>query len=80
MNRVSSQNCREVIALASIRRALEDATREGLLEAGELKVYETVWRSGAFTLEELKVGEDGAIEGSRFTRIAKLLLRKRLGA
>jgi hypothetical protein len=38
-----------------------------------------VWRGGGFTLEELKVGEDGTIEGSRFTRIAKLL-RKRLGA
>jgi energy-coupling factor transporter ATP-binding protein EcfA2 len=61
-------------------KGVEDAVGEGLLGAGELKVYETVWRSGAFTLEELKVGEDGAIEGSRFTRIAKLLLRKRLGA
>jgi hypothetical protein len=55
-------------------KGVEDAVGEGLLKAESVKVYETVGSEKLFKLRELTVREDGTIEGSRFTRIAKLLL------
>jgi len=59
-------------------KGVEDAVEEGLLKAESVKVYETVGGEKLFKLKELTVREDGAIEGSRFTRIAKLLLQRKL--
>jgi len=60
-------------------KGVEDAVDEGLLKADCVKAYETVGSERLFKLRELTVREDGTIEGSRFTKIAKLLLRKKLG-
>jgi hypothetical protein len=59
-------------------KGVEDAVGEGLLKAESVKVYETVGSEKLFKLRELTVREDGTIEGSRFTRIAKLLLQRKL--
>ena len=59
-------------------KGIEDAVGEGLLKAESVKVYEAVGSEKLFKLKELMVREDGTIEGSRFTRIARLLLQRKL--
>jgi energy-coupling factor transporter ATP-binding protein EcfA2 len=60
-------------------KGVEDAVGEGLLKAESVRVYETVGGGKLFKLRELSVREDGIVEGSRFTKIAKLLLQRKLG-
>lgn len=59
-------------------KGVEDAVFTGALPAGSVKVYETVGRDDAFTLEEREVKEDGLIEGTRFTTIAWTIIKKRM--
>lgn len=60
-------------------KGVEDAVFESVLPVGRVRVYEAAGTPAELTLRELKVREDGTVEGARFTKAAKVVVKRRLG-